>query len=171
MRLSIIVAMAENRVIGHAGGIPWHLPGDIEHFKFLTMGKPLIMGRKTFESIGKPLPGRTNIVITRKTFYQEEGIHAVDGLERALDAAKVVAMMEKADEIMVIGGSRIYEMFLPTADRLYVTEVHREVHGDVYFPNFDRKAWRETSRQYHHAEEPGADTPPYSFVVLDRKMP
>ena len=171
MRLSLIVAMAENLAIGYAGGIPWHLAGDFKHFKSLTMGKPLIMGRKTFESIGKPLPGRTNIVITRKTFYQAEGIHAVDGQERALDAAKVVAMMEKADEIMVIGGSRIYEMFLPTADRLYVTEVHREVHGDVYFPNFDRKAWRETLRQYHHAEEPDADTPPYSFVVLDRKMP
>lgn len=170
MRLSIVVAMAENRVIGNAGGIPWRLAGDLKNFKSLTMGKPLIMGRKTFESIGKPLPGRTNIVITRNTFYQKEGIHVVDGRESALDTAKVVAMMEKTDEIMVIGGSRIYEMFLPTADRLYVTEVHKKVHGDVYFPNFDRTAWGEASRQYHHADGPERDTPPYSFVVLDRKM-
>ncbi len=168
MRLSLIVAMAENRVIGNAGGIPWRLAGDLKHFKSITMGKPLIMGRKTFESIGRPLPGRTNIVITRNSSYQKEGIHVVEGLERALDAAKVAAMTEKADEIMVIGGSRIYEMFLPTADRLYMTEVHKEVYGDVYFPNFDRAAWKETSRQYHHAEEP--DTPPYSFVVFDREV-
>ncbi|HJN23710.1 MAG TPA: dihydrofolate reductase, partial [Rhodospirillales bacterium] len=135
------------------------------------MGKPLIMGRKTFESIGKPLPGRTNIIITRNRFYQKEEIHVVDGLESALYVAKAVAVMEKVNEIMVIGGSRIYEMFLPTADRLYVTEVHREVRGDVFFPNFDRTAWRETSRQYHQGEEPDRDTPPYSFVILDRKVP
>lgn len=162
MRISLVVAMAENRVIGRAGGLPWHISADLKKFKALTLGKPVIMGRKTFQSIGRPLPGRTNIVITRDASYGEVGISVAAGL----DAALGIAAGEGAGEAMVIGGGEIYRMALPLARRVYLTEVHIEVSGDTLFPALEAGAWKEAGREDHDAE--GADVPAYSFVVLDR---
>jgi dihydrofolate reductase len=162
MLVSLVVAMAENRVIGRAGGLPWHISADLKKFKALTLGKPVIMGRKTFQSIGRPLPGRTNIVITRDASFGEDGIAVAD----ALDAALKIAEGEGAREAMVIGGGEIYRMALPLARRLYLTEVHIEVSGDTLFPALDAGVWKEAGREDHDGE--GADVPAYSFVILDR---
>lgn len=164
MRISMIVAMTRERVIGRRGGLPWRIPGDLKHFKSLTLGKPILMGRKTHESIGKPLPGRSNIVITRDRGYGKEGIEVVHGLDGALGLAEEGG----ADEAMIIGGAEIYRLALPVAERLYVTEVHAEVAGDTYFPDTPADAWREVSRQDHEAD--GTGTPAYSFVVLERAI-
>lgn len=156
MRVSIIAAVAENGVIGRDGGLPWRLPEDMKRFKALTMGKPIIMGRKTFESIGKALPGRPNIVITRARTFAAEGIHAAHGFKEALNTASALAGEE--GEIMVIGGAEIYKQALAFASRLYLTEVHQAAEGDVRFPEFERRRWRETSREKHSG---------YDFVILD----
>lgn len=165
MRLSIIVAAAENGAIGRDNALPWHLPGDLAYFRRVTMGKPVVMGRKTFESIGRPLPGRTNIVITRDRSWRHEGVHALASLEQALVLAADVAVADGADELMVIGGAEIYAAALPLAARVYLTEVHAEIEGDVFFPELDRADWREVSRERQPAAEGGHD---YSFVVLER---
>ena len=162
MRVSLVVAMAENRVVGRAGGMPWHISADLKRFKALTMGKPVIMGRKTFQSIGGPLPGRTNIVITRDASYGADGVLLAGGL----DAALKIAGGEGAAEAMVIGGGEIYRMAMPLARRLYLTEVHIRVSGDTLFPVLDAGAWKEVGREDHDAE--GLGVPAYSFVVLDR---
>ena len=162
MRVSLVVAMAENRVVGRAGGMPWHISADLKRFKALTMGKPVIMGRKTFQSIGGPLPGRTNIVITRDASYGADGVLLAGGL----DAALKIAGGEGAAETMVIGGGEIYRMAMPLARRLYLTEVHIRVSGDTLFPVLDAGAWKEVGREDHDAE--GLGVPAYSFVVLDR---
>jgi len=162
MRVSLVVAMAENRVIGRAGGLPWHISADLKMFKALTLGKPVIMGRKTFQSIGRPLPERTNIVITRDASFEGDGISVAGGL----DAAFKIAGGEGAGEAMVIGGGEIYRMALPLAWRVYLTEVHIEISGDTLFPALKAEAWKEAGREDHDAE--GADVPAYSFVVLDR---
>ncbi len=162
MRVSLVVAMAERRVIGRAGSLPWRISADLKRFKALTMGKPVIMGRKTFQSIGRPLPGRTNIVITRDASYGEDGIRVAGGL----DAAFKIAEGEGAEEAMVIGGGEIYRMALSMARRVYLTEVHIQVSGDTLFPVLDAGAWKEVGREDHDAE--GAGVPAYSFVVLDR---
>ena len=160
MRLSLIVAIAENGVIGAGGGLPWRLPEDMKNFKALTLGKPVIMGRKTWESLPKrPLPGRQNIVISRKADYVAEGARVVADLDSALWAAANV------DEVMIIGGAEIYALALPKADRIYLTEVAVRPQGDTVFPSFDRAAWRESSRAAHPATE---SAPAYSFVMLDR---
>ncbi|MER1957387.1 MAG: dihydrofolate reductase [Solibacillus sp.] len=137
--ISLIVAHDKNYVIGYENGMPWHLPGDLKYFKDMTMGKPIIMGRKTFESIGRPLPGRRNIVITRNDKYHAQGIETVSSLDAAL------ALVKDVPEIMVIGGAQIFEQAMPLADKLYITLINHEFKGDTYFPRYD--GWRLTSSQ------------------------
>ena len=164
--LSLIVAMAQNRVIGINNNLPWHLSEDLKYFKRVTMGKPIIMGRKTFESIGRPLPGRTNIVVTRNADYQAEGIKVVHSLDEALTLCESIAHVDGSDEAMVIGGAELYQQALNKADRLYFTEVHAEVHGDAYFPELNREEWQEIGRDDFQAVEPNIYD--YSFIVLER---
>jgi dihydrofolate reductase len=166
VRISLIVARADNGVIGRAGGLPWHLSADLKHFKAETMGKPMIMGRKTFESIGKALPGRTSIVITRAAGYRAEGAVVAHDWDGAVAAARAALEETGGAEVMVIGGAQIYALALAQADRLYVTEVHRAIEGDTVFPAIDAARWREVSREDRAPEtETG---PAFSFVVLDR---
>ena len=160
MILTLVVAMADNRVIGHQGGMPWHLPADLRYFRHTTLGKPIVMGRRTHEAIGRPLPGRHNIVISTKPGYRAEGCTVVTSLEAALAAAG------EAPEVMLIGGGQLYRQVLPRADRIHLTEVHARPEGDVTFPELDPAEWRETHREAHPAD---AHNPhPYDFVVLER---
>jgi len=161
--LALIVAVADNGVIGNNNTLPWRLPEDMRHFKRVTLGKPVVMGRKTFESIGKPLPGRTNIVITRNTAFQAAGVEVVSSLPAALELALPIARRDGVEETVVIGGADIYRAALPQADRLYLTEIHAAVHGDVLLPQIDWTQWREVSRE-HHAAQPFD----YSFVRYER---
>ncbi len=161
MRLALIAAVARNGVIGRGGGLPWRIPADLKYFKATTMGKPMIMGRRTFESIGKALPGRTSIVVTRQAGFRAEGVEVAGHLDQAVAIADGLG----ADEAMVIGGGEIYAAALPRAERIYLTEVHTDAEGDVYFPPYDRAQWRELSRDDHPAE---GDTPAFSFVTLER---
>jgi dihydrofolate reductase len=160
-RISFVVAVSRNGVIGRAGGLPWHVSTDLKRFKAITMGKPLIMGRKTWESLPKkPLPGRPNIVVTRQKNYRAEGAIVVSDIPSALAAAGQV------EEICVIGGGEIFDMFLPQTDCIYLTEVDLEVEGDTYFPSLDPKQWMEVSREIH----PRGPNDSAGFVlrVLDR---
>ena len=166
MRLSLIAAVADNGTIGRDGGLPWRLSNDLRYFRATTMGKPVIMGRKTYESIGKPLPGRPNVVVTRNADFAPEGVTVAPDLDAAVAAAEALASEAGADEILVIGGGALYDATLPRADRLYLTEVHAEIEGDVHFPELDRNEWREISRVAHPAGE--KDEHPHSFVVLER---
>jgi len=158
--LSLIWAMDENRLIGKQNALPWHLPADLQWFKQNTLGKPSLMGRKTYESIGRPLPGRTNIVLTRQADLVIDGCTVVTSIEQATQA------VPEAAEIMVIGGAEIYAALLPAAAKLYVTEVHAQCEGDAWFPAFDRSQWRETFREAHAADE--KNPYPYDFVMLER---
>jgi len=160
MRISIIVAMSENRVIGIENTLPWHLPADLKHFKSLTMGKPIVMGRKTYESIGRPLPGRTNIVISRDSGYRAEGVTVVRTPEAALQAAGDV------EEVMIIGGASFYRQMLPQTDRLYLTLVHQTIDGDAWFPELDDSQWQPLSREDHSPD--GKNPWPYSFITMQR---
>jgi dihydrofolate reductase len=160
MKISLVVAMAGNRVIGRDQALPWHLPADLAHFKALTMGKPILMGRKTWESIGRPLPGRLNLVLTRDPGYQAGGATTVTSVDAAIDACT------GAPELMVIGGAGVYRDLLPAANRLYLTEVSTNVDGDTYFPELDMSEWREVSREQRQADEKNACD--MSFVILDR---
>ncbi|SIS86127.1 dihydrofolate reductase [Neptunomonas antarctica] len=162
----MIVAQAQNRVIGRQNKLPWYLPGDLKYFKLATMGKPLIMGRKTYDSIGRPLPGRLNIVITRDTTYTLEGAKVVHSLAEAIELAASQAFIDGAEEAMVIGGEQIYAEALPLVERLYVTEVHAVVDGDAYFPSFAVDEWQELGREDFKAEGPNPYD--YSFVVYQR---
>lgn len=166
IQLAAIVAAAENGVIGRDNALPWHLSEDLKYFKRVTMGKPVVMGRKTFESIGKPLPGRTNIVITRNPAFQAEGVRVVSSLDGALQLASDIAVIDGVEELLVIGGAEIYREAIPRADRLYLTEVHASVEGDALLPDIDWSRWREVSRQRHSAEPPNPYD--YSFVVYER---
>ena len=161
MRISLIVALARNRVIGRDNQLPWRLSADLQHFKGLTMGKPIVMGRKTYESIGRPLPGRTNIVVTRDSSFSAEGCRVVHSIDEALVAAG------GADEVMIMGGENLYSQLLPRADRLYLTEVQAEVSGDAWFPEFDQTQWQELERESHRADEKNEFD--YDFVVLTRR--
>lgn len=165
MKLSLIAAVARNGVIGRDNKLPWHLPNDLKYFKAVTLGKPVIMGRKTWESLGRPLPGRTNIVITRQPGYAPAGAKTVASLDAALALAEQVALIDGVDECVVIGGAEIYAQALPRCDRLYLTEVHADVEGDAYFPAFDRARWREQQREDLAAEGPNPYA--YSFVVYE----
>tara|TARA_B100000676_G_scaffold310291_1_gene376343 strand:+ start:2061 stop:2570 length:510 start_codon:yes stop_codon:yes gene_type:complete len=167
IRLSLMVAKASNRVIGRNNKLPWYLPNDLKYFKQVTFGKPVIMGRKTWDSLGKPLPGRTNIVITRQPDFQAEGAKVVATLDEAVTMAENVAFIEGQDEAVVMGGAEIYALALPKADRLYLTEVHAEVEGDTWFPEYDTSEWKEIGREDFPAEGPNPYD--YSFVVYERK--
>jgi dihydrofolate reductase len=160
MKISIIVAMAANRVIGHENRLPWHLPADLAHFKTITMGKPILMGRKTWESIGRPLPGRTSIVITHDSTYQADGCVVVHSIEAALEAA------QGHDEVMVIGGAELYRQVLPRADTLYLTRVEGDFEGDTLFPELDATGWNEVANESHTADE--RNPCPYRFITLER---
>lgn len=164
VRLALIAAVARNGIIGRDGDLPWRIPADLQFFKTTTMGKPIIMGRRTFESIGKALPGRSSIVVTRNPDFAADDVEVAANLDRALS----VAARHGAEEVMVIGGGEIYAAALPRADRLYLTEIHLDAEGDVHFPELDRAQWRETLRDDHPAE---GDTPAFSFVVLERIRP
>ncbi len=167
VRIVLVVAIAENGVIGRSGKLPWRLSSDLRFFRSVTMDKPLIMGRRTFESIGKPLDGRDNIVITRTSGLEWPGVFVVSELDDALELARKKAAARGADEIAVIGGAEIYALTLPVADLIYLTEVHAEPDGDTFFPELDRNEWREVSRERHTAGP--KDEADYSFVVLQRR--
>ncbi len=168
MWISLIVAITENRVIGLNGAMPWHLSEDLKYFKRTTMGAPIIMGRKTFDSIGRPLPGRANIIITRDMNYAAEGIDVAHDLENAIVKASHEAEDQGKNEIFVIGGAQIFALALAQADRLYLTEIHQKLEGDVYFPKIEMFDWREIERDARNPETSGG--PAYSFVVLERTL-
>ncbi len=167
IRLSMMVAKASNSVIGRDNKLPWYLPNDLKYFKQVTFGKPVIMGRKTWESLKGPLPGRTNIVITRQADYAAEGAKVVTTLEEAVEMAENVAFIDGQEEAVIMGGAEIYQLALPKADRLYLTEVHAEVDGDTFFPEYDTREWNEIGREDFAAEGPNPYD--YSFVVYERK--
>jgi dihydrofolate reductase len=159
-RLSIIVAMARNRVIGARGLIPWHLPGELERFKRITMGHHVVMGRKTWEAIGRPLPGRTSVIITRQSGYRAPGAMVVHSLDEAIAACR------GDDEIFVIGGAEVYAQALPRAGRLYLTVVEADVEGDTRMPELDAGSWCETATQSFAADERHAY--PYRCSIHER---
>lgn len=167
MRKALIVAMARNRVIGRNNALPWYLPEDLRYFKQVTMGKPIIMGRKTWDSIGRPLPGRLNVVISRNEGWQAvPGTRAAGSLDAALVQAEAQAELDGIEEVMVVGGSQIYAEALPLVDRMYITQVHAEVAGDACFPEINWDEWEEIGREDFSA----SDNNPYdySFVVYQR---
>ena len=147
MIISLIVAVAENGVIGAKGGLPWRLSSDLKTFRRLTLGKPIIMGRRTFQSIGKPLDGRDNIVVTRDPFFEAAGVSTCASVSEALTLARVLATTRGADEIMIIGGADLYAATLEIADRIYLTRVHAEPEGDRHFPELNANDWLETARE------------------------
>ena len=159
--ISIIVAASANNVIGAQGDLPWRLSDDLKRFKTVTMGKPIVMGRKTWESIGRALPGRRNIVITRQQDFAAEGCDVVQSTDEAIVAAGDV------DEIMVIGGSEVYALFLPVAHRLYLTRVHADVNGDAFFPVVDEDEWQLVSDEAHAADSRNEFD--FSFRIYERK--
>ena len=160
MKISLIVAAATNNVIGRDGGLPWHLSEDLKRFKRLTSGKPIIMGRLTYESIGKPLQGRRNIVVSSRGDLEIDGCEVVATLD---DALKLTA---GAEEVMVIGGGKIYEQMLPMADRIHLTRVHASVDGDTYIPEISEDEWKVVDEENFPADESGQYG--FSFITLDR---
>lgn len=161
MIVSMIAAMGQNRVIGDAdNNMPWHLPADLKHFKATTMGKPIVMGRKTYESIGRPLPGRKNIVLTRDETLEIEGCDVVTSPEAALEA------VGDFEEVMITGGANVYEQFLSRADRLYLTFIEGDFEGVAYFPEWEAGHWKEVSSEAHQADEKNPHN--YRFVELER---
>lgn len=192
---SSIAAMAENRVIGKDNALIWHIPEDLKHFKRTTMGKPIIMGRKSFEALGKPLPGRDNIVISRSgevlphnaptpTYKEMESVgvgeassssnaapsnlHYVTSIEAGVEKGREIAAAKGLDEIFITGGGEIYKQTLPLTDRLYLTVLHRTYEGDTYFPEFDREEWTVTAEEKHPAD-PETNRPAFTFFTLERK--
>jgi dihydrofolate reductase len=165
MIVSFVVARADNGVIGRDNALPWRLPADLGHFKRLTVGKPVVMGRRTFDSIGKPLPGRQNIVLTRDPDWRADGVTVVPNLAEAI-AAGGMDPRARSDELMIIGGATIYAEALPIARRIHLTEVHATPDGDTLLPAFDPELWAETTRIDHPAE---GGAPAYSFVTLERR--
>lgn len=166
MKIAFVVAMARNRAIGLNNQMPWYLPDELQYFKRVTMGKPVVMGRNTFESIGRPLPGRPNIVITRNADYAAAGITVVNSLAAALETAQALLTPEQ-QEVMVIGGGQVFSEALPLADRLYLTVVDAEPLADAFFPEFDRSLWHETLRESHAANEKNLFA--YCVMVLNKK--
>lgn len=158
--IGFVVAMGDEREIGHDGRMPWHLPADLKHFKAVTMGHTILMGRRTFESIGRPLPGRDNFVVSRDVSFQPEGCRVFASLDLAMAAAPSDKML------MVIGGATIYRVLLPRADRVYLTRIHASFPADTWFPALDDQAWREVEREDHGPDEKNLYR--YSFVTLER---
>ncbi len=157
--ISLIAAIGENRELGKDNQLPWHLSADLKYFREQTKGKPVIMGRKTYESIGRPLPMRENIIISHNPDYKAEGCHSCTSLDKAISLAKSFS----AEEVMVIGGGQIYTESLKFADRLYITEVHKSVDADAFFPDFDKNSWHEKSRIPQ--EENGTT---FDFVIYEK---
>jgi dihydrofolate reductase len=160
--ISLVVAVADNGVIGRAGRLPWHLPDDLKHFKAVTMGKPVLMGRRTFESVGRPLPGRRNLVLTRSHDFGAAGV------ERVGSMAEAMLLIHDAAELCVIGGAEIYSLTLPLAERAYLTQVHAAVSGDTWFPLQQLKGWQELERTEHGVDE--RHEYPMSFLTLRRQL-
>lgn len=160
MLVALVVAMGRNRVIGRDNALPWHLPADLRHFRAVTLGKPVVMGRRTHESIGRPLPERTNIVLSRDESYQAAGCVVLPSLEAALEYCRDSA------ELMVIGGASLYRQALPRAQRIYLTEIQQDFAGDTVFPPLEADAWREIARDDRPAD--GKNPYPHSFIVLER---
>ena len=156
--------MAENRVIGRDNSLPWRLPDDMRHFMNTTMGKPVLMGRKTFESMKSALPGRTNIVLTRDPNWHREGVNVVADLDAGIELAESQGLIDGVDEIMIIGGAEIYALALPRATRLYLTHVHAEPQGDVFFPELDLSAWELVMQKKCYADERQAVTTPLRTI-------
>ena len=168
MKIVLVAAIGENNVIGRAGRLPWRLKSDLQHFRQVTINRPVIMGRKTYESIGKPLPQRTNIVITRDADFSVPGIVTAPNFEAALALAGADAERRGADEIMVIGGSAVFAAAMPLAERLEITQVHSNTAGDVMFPPIDSEIWRQAARE-ERAAGPG-DEASFAFVTYLRRQ-
>lgn len=162
MIISVIAALAENNVIGKRNSLPWYLPADLAHFREITTGKPVIMGKNTYDSIGRPLPNRLNIVLSNDRNSKIEGCLVANSLEEALN------YVLGAEEVMIIGGASIYKQFLPVAARMYLTRIHHDFEGDVYFPEFDEKEWQENSREDFKADLKNPYN--YSFITLEKKL-
>ena len=160
--LSLIVAMDENRLIGLNNSLPWHLPADLAYFKRTTMGKPVVMGRKTFESIGKSLPGRRNIVITGNADYNAPGCEIADSIEAAM------SLVHENDEVMLIGGASLYQQTIEGATKLYITRIHQSFEGDTWFPEFDLSDWKEVYREDFEADY--SNRYAYSFIKYVREI-
>ena len=166
--ITLVVARAKNGVIGRDNAMPWHLPADLKRFKAITVGKPVVMGRKTFESIGKPLPGRHNIVLTRQAGWTAEGVTVVPNLAEAVAAAGLDP--RSRGDVMIIGGAEIYALALPVATRIELTEVDAQPDGDTILPAFDPARWREVAREVHPPEVgPDGPRPGFAFVSLERR--
>ncbi|NNA16494.1 dihydrofolate reductase [Pseudomonas lundensis] len=163
--LSLIAALGENRVIGVDNSMPWHLPADFKYFKATTLGKPIIMGRKTWDSLGRPLPGRLNLVVSRQTGLQLEGAEVFASLDAAVARAQAWAVEQGVSEVMLIGGAQLYTQGLADADRLYLTRVGLSPDGDAWFPEFDQAQWTLVSNEPHAAED---GKPAFSFEVWER---
>lgn len=170
MKIALIVAHASDYAIGVQNALPWYIPEDLKFFKRVTMGKPIIMGRNTYESIGRPLPGRTNIVITRNAEWSAPGVKVVHSLADAIRLASDVALIDGASECMIMGGGQIYQEAFPLVDRMYVTEVETEVpSADVFFPKWNREDWQVIEEA--HLPYSAPERPACCFRVLDRKAP
>lgn len=165
--LILVVAVADNGVIGRDNQLLWRLRTDLKRFRSLTLGKPMIMGRKTFQSIGKPLPGRETIVLTRDAGFSAEGVHVAGSWEKALAQGNVLAEGMGADAVAVVGGAEIYALALPQVQKIYLTEVHAAPEGDALFPSYDRSGFRETGRS-EHPKGPD-DEHPFTFIDLERR--
>lgn len=159
-KLSIVVAISENNAIGKNNQLLWHLPADLKHFKAITSGHPIIMGRKTYDSIGRPLPNRRNIVITRQTDLTIPNVELVNSLQEA------IALCEKENEVFVIGGAEIYKQALSLTNRIYLTIVHQNYEADVFFPELNESEWKEVAKDYHQADE--KNNVAYTFSTLER---
>ena len=161
MIISLIVAMARERVIGMNNQMPWHMPADLRHFKAVTMGKPVVMGRRTFESIGRPLPGRRNVVISRNAAWQAEGV------ERAASLDEALALLSDCTEVMILGGGQLYEEALPQAHRLYLTHIDLQVEGDTWFPDYSIYQWQKVGVDIVHGPD-DKNAHGYRFETLER---
>ncbi|WP_324038455.1 type 3 dihydrofolate reductase [Aeromonas caviae] len=163
MKISMIAALAKDQVIGKNNLMPWHMPADLAHFKRITLGKPVLMGRKTFESIGRPLPDRRNLVISRNSDYQADGVEMVSSVEAAL----ALLQRDNVEELMVIGGGYLYEQLLPKADYLYLTRIDLAVDGDTCFPSFSEDYWQKLNSEFHQPDEKNPH--PYCFETWQRR--
>lgn len=162
MIVSAIFAVSENNVIGKGNDLPWRMPADLKHFKNITMGHPVIMGRKSFDSIGRPLPGRHNIVVTRDRNFRAEGVSVVHSLREAVE----IAGADRPEEVFIIGGAQIYKKAFPYCDRLYMTRIHTETEGDVFLPEVDFSAWKLISEEKHLPDEKNIHD--YTFRIYER---
>jgi dihydrofolate reductase len=167
--IALVVAMGENRAIGHGGDLPWRLHSDMRYFRNITMGKPVIMGRRTFKSLPRVLDGRLNVVLTRNAAFEAPGAIMAYNLEEALDVARKATRKSGVDEVMIIGGEDVFREVLPQAGRIYLTEVHAAPSADTWFPELDMREWREVSREAHEAGP--KDDHAFSLVVLERIAP